>query len=143
EGDRASGREALDQQMVFVRDVVLVDRRAKGRADAFRLDVVLVGDRQAAEERLLLLAVDRLRRLERLLGKEGDDRVQLRIDPLDLRDERADDLHRGDLSRRQQGGELACRGEDHLASTTEVSIWRSGMFQYLRSSGGVSERGTT
>src|SRR5213075_1818973 len=100
----------------------------------------LVGDRQPAEQRLLLLAVERLRRLQRLLGQEGDDRVHLGVDALDLRDERAYDLDSGDFPLRRQGGELARRFEDHFASTTEVSIWRSGMDQYLRSRRSVSAR---
>src|SRR5262249_30727127 len=107
------------------------------------LHVVLVGDRQPAEQCLPPLAIDRLCRLQRLLGQEGDDRIHFRVDALDLRDERADHLDGRDFSLRKQGGELAGRREDHLARTTEVSIWRSGIDQYLRSSFSVSLREST
>ena len=96
--DRAGGGEALDDEVVLCRDVVLVDQRAERGAHALRRHQVLVGDGQAGERAAdALLAVQRLGGLERLLGQEGDDGVDLRVHALDLRDERPHHLGGGDL----------------------------------------------
>src|SRR5205809_627072 len=90
---------ALDDHVVLVRHVVAVDRRAPGGADAFRRHSILVGDRQAREG---LAAIDRSCPLEGELGSEGDDGVPLRVDALNLRDERVADLGRRELARADQ-----------------------------------------
>src|SRR5207237_1116120 len=86
-GTRPGVGQPLDDGVVLGRHVVHVDRRAEGGADAFGRDQVLVGDRQARKRRRRFLPVERFRRLQRLLGKEGDDGVDLRVHALDLRDE--------------------------------------------------------
>ena len=109
--DRTGGAQALDDEVVLVGHVVGVDGRAEGRADARRRDEVLDHDGQP---------VQRARRPARgeggvgaigvgqgALGEERADRVDARIDALDLVEVRLDDLAGRKLASADQAGEVA------------------------------------
>ena len=88
----------------------LVNRRAERRPDPSGRLQILVRDRQAVQ-RADVAAVGELlvggaRAFHRLIGDQGDDRVDARIDALDLREVGADDVARGQLLRANQAREL-------------------------------------
>jgi hypothetical protein len=80
--------------------VILVERRGECGADAGRRRHVLDRDRQAVQwtERLALHdgAFSAPRRVARLVGGEGHDRVELRVEPLDRLEVRIKHLDRAD-----------------------------------------------
>ncbi len=99
--------EACDERVVFLRHVVREDRRTLRRAHASRGEEVLVRDGQPGEDsRRRLLAVHRLRGLDRLIGHERDDRIDGGIHALDLRDAGANELGGRDLPRAKHSREL-------------------------------------
>ena len=80
--------ESLDEQRIESGDMVAIDGRAKGSADATRGLQVFVSDRQAMQRAEDFTSGSRLIGCaslhERLLGDESDDGVNCRVDPLDL-----------------------------------------------------------
>ena len=101
-GDGTRGAQPLDDQPVDGGDVIAIDRRPPRRADAPGRDEILVRDRQpeqrarpfaARESRVLVPGV-----VERALGRERDDCVDLRVDALDLCEMRAHDFGDGDVA---------------------------------------------
>ena len=97
--DRARLPQALDDQRVFRRNEVLENRRPERRPDAFGRLQILVRDRQAVERTdeaavgEILVGLPCV--IKRLIGNQGHDRVQSRIDALDLREVSADDVASG------------------------------------------------
>ena len=102
DGDRAGRADPRHDERVARRHVVAVERRAARRADARRVDEILVRDRQAVQHAERAAARRSLRRpcaasAIALLGDERDDGVDLRVDALDLRQVRGHDLARRHL----------------------------------------------
>jgi hypothetical protein len=115
--DRARRLQALGHDVVLGRHVVLVDERAPGGAHALRRDDVLDGDGQAAEGQVFRpFSVECFRLLQRLIGQEGHDRVDLRVHALDLRDERAYHLGGRKLARPDQARKRSRRGKTDLGA---------------------------
>src|SRR5438876_6962800 len=109
--NRARRREALDDGVVLGGNVVSVDERPEGSPHVFGWDQIFVGDGQSGK---WLAAVSGFRFLESELRRERDDGVHLRVDALDLRDERADHLGRRELARADEPRELPRRGKADL-----------------------------
>src|SRR5438094_891915 len=82
----AGRAQTPDDEAVDGGNVVAIDRRAERRANALGRHQVLVGDRQAEERPRRFAArkggVLRARIVERALGGEGDDGVDLRVHAL-------------------------------------------------------------
>ena len=111
EHDRARGPQPFDADGVLLRDVVLQDLRAEGRADPPGEDVVLDDDRRPLQQPRHGPAgeppVDRIRLVERRVV-QGADGVEGRVDRLHPGERRLDDLagaHRAppDLPRDARG----------------------------------------
>ena len=127
DGDRAGGLDALDDERVVVGHVVLVDRRAERRADALVGTRSLCAIGQAVERAERLAARERLVGGARLraapVGDERHDRVDLRVDALDLGEVRLQHLgHRG-AAGADQLAELGC-GQEAEVTRARRSIAR-------------------
>ena len=96
---RAPLLQPLDHEVRPVGHVVGVDRGAVGGADAGHVVEILDGDRQSGKRRVAGGAV---RPVERPLGADRGQRVQLRVDLLDPPERRIHQLPRRDLARAQQ-----------------------------------------
>ena len=103
--DRAGLSQAPDLQRIGDRHVIAVGRRAIRRADARGVLQILVCDRQAVQQRQLLAtgapAVGLVRSRECALGRARHDRVDERLDALDTRQVRRDELTRRARARPQ------------------------------------------
>ncbi len=130
--DRAGAPEALDEQRVFSRNEVFVNRRSERRPDPFRGLEILVGDRQAVQRTGVAAANELLIgeacAFHRPIAHQRHDRVDDGVHALDLREVSADDLARGQFFRADQtrdldrahGANVVC----HL-SLRALRAWRS------------------
>jgi len=115
EEDGASGAHARDEQVVLRGDVVFEEERTIGSADAGGVNEVFVRDGQTMQRaedfatRLHLVGASRGR--GGLIGDEGDDGVDLRIDTIDLLEVLGESFASGKLLSSDQGGHLHRRGE--------------------------------
>ena len=86
--------------------VLAIRRRAVGRAHAGRVLQILVRDRQPVQRRQIVAArapaIGLVRRRERALGRARHDRVDERVDALDAREVRRDELARRARARAQR-----------------------------------------
>ena len=108
--DRARLAQARDLQGVGLGHVLAVGRRAVGRAHAGGVLQILVRDRQAVQRRQVVAAraaaVGLVGRRERALGRPRHDRVDERVDALDPRKVRLDELARRERAGAQRAGLL-------------------------------------
>ena len=118
--DRAGAAHAVDVELVRCRDEVAVQRGAERRAQPARQAQILDRDRQAVQRAGELagreLAIGRSRVGEQLPGgAKRHDRVDRRVDALDLRQECAHDLDGRELAPRELHHELPRRCERDLS----------------------------
>ena len=137
EGDRAGGANPRDDGRVLRRHVIAVEGRAPGRANAGRVHEIFVRHGQAVQHADRPAARDDLvgtRRVgHRPLGHERDDRVDLRVDALDLRQVRGHHLARRNLLRAQQRGEFDRAEErDLIVHLTGLASTRCPPLDYER-----------
>src|SRR5881396_4447607 len=87
-GDRSGATHAFDNQIVFGGNVVFIQQRSKGRADTTGFHQVLVRDRKTMQWSQGLFARLHLIGLRGVRGghfrDQSNDRIDLRIHPLDL-----------------------------------------------------------
>ena len=111
ENDGAGGFQAAHDLGVLVGNVVLEKRRAEGGADARRHRDVLDADRQAVQRPERCAAHHRVFRRAcrhaRLIRRERDDGVELRVQALDVRQMRVQNLDRTDGAAADQRRQLA------------------------------------
>ena len=111
-GSRSGTLDAVDEQRVEVRNIVFENGGSEGGADALGLDQIFVGDREsvqnASKTALCGSFVEFFGALQGLLGNEGDDRVDLGIDALNLLQVRFENFSGGDLFLAQFGRQIAC-----------------------------------
>ena len=114
--------------------MVAVDRRAVGGAQATRIEQVFVGDRQPIEQAARQASrppvVRRARRRQYLLARDvGDDRVDLGIDAVNLREVGFHHLDRRRLSGVHEGAQFSCGKKAEVAGchfarlSCEVGWW--------------------
>jgi len=120
------GVHPLDDQLILGRHVLRPHRRAVCGADTRRLVDVLVRHGQAVQRGQVRTGgrppVSRGGAVQGALRDQGDHRVDVRVEPLDLVQVRLDDLARGHLAAAQRSPQLQCGHETQLGHRASYPI---------------------
>ena len=147
--DEAGVLQPADDGRVEVGHVVGERPRGEGRPDPGRLVQILDRQRHAAERPVGQLGS---RRRPRLLGADGDEGVQLGVEPLDPAEVQLDQLRGGDLAAPDEIGLLDRRQEGELVHSVRSSIataitgpagGRRAYCGYLAASSSTARRSST